>query len=60
MHSIRSVLPRFFETRLPNLILGTGGGTSCDPALADALLRMASSAGGYSAPLNSRFKGGVL
>ena len=59
-HSIRSVLPRFFEGRLTDLNLGTGGGTSCDPALAEALLRIASSAGGYSAVLNGRFKGGHI
>jgi N-formylglutamate deformylase len=59
-HSIRSVLPRFFEGRLTDLNLGTGGGTSCDPALADRLLRIASSAGGYTAVLNGRFKGGHI
>lgn len=59
-HSIRSVLPRFFEGRLTDLNLGTGGGTSCDPALADALLRIASSASGYTAVLNGRFKGGHI
>ena len=59
-HSIRSVLPRFFEGRLTDLNLGTGGGTSCDPALADELLRIATSADGYSAVLNGRFKGGHI
>jgi N-formylglutamate deformylase len=59
-HSIRSVLPRFFEGRLTDLNLGTGGGTSCDPALAQALFRIASSANGYSAVLNGRFKGGYI
>ena len=59
-HSIRSVLPRFFEGRLTDLNLGTGGGTSCDPALAAELLRIASSASGYTAVLNGRFKGGHI
>ena len=59
-HSIRSVLPRFFEGRLTDLNLGTGGGTSCDPLLAEALLDIASSAQAYTAVLNGRFKGGYI
>ena len=59
-HSIRSVLPRFFEGRLPDLNLGTGGGGSCDPALAQALLREAKAAAGYTAVLNGRFQGGHI
>lgn len=59
-HSIRSVVPRFFDGRLPDLNLGTADGASCDPALAQALLRIAQSAPGYSAVLNGRFKGGHI
>jgi N-formylglutamate deformylase len=59
-HSIRSVLPRFFEGKLPDLNLGTGNGTSCDAALADTLLGIASSAKGYTGVLNGRFKGGHI
>ena len=59
-HSIRSVLPRFFEGKLPDLNLGTGNGTSCDPALAATLLRIAESATGYTGVLNGRFKGGHI
>ncbi len=59
-HSIRSVLPRFFEGRLPDLNLGTADGASCDPALAQALLAEARAAAGYSAVLNGRFKGGYI
>ncbi|MBS0466656.1 MAG: N-formylglutamate deformylase [Proteobacteria bacterium] len=59
-HSIRSVLPRFFEGRLPDLNLGTADGASCDQALAQALLAEASAATGYSAVLNGRFKGGYI
>jgi len=58
-HSIRSVVPRFFEGQLPDLNLGTGNGTSCDAGLADQLLRLAQ-ASGYSAVLNGRFKGGHI
>jgi len=59
-HSIRSVLPRFFEGRLPDLNLGTADGASCDPALAHELLAIAQAAPGYSSVLNGRFKGGYI
>ena len=59
-HSIRSVLPRFFEGRLPDLNLGTGGGTSCAPELAEQLLAIGKAATGYSAVLNGRFTGGHI
>lgn len=59
-HSIRSVLPRFFEGRLPDLNLGTADGASCDPALAAQLLDIGRQASGYSAVLNGRFKGGHI
>jgi N-formylglutamate deformylase len=59
-HSIRSVLPRFFEGKLPDFNLGTADGTSCDPTLAQELLRIAQAAPGYTAVLNGRFKGGHI
>jgi len=59
-HSIRSVLPRFFEGRLPDLNLGTADGASCAPALAGELLDIAREAPGFSAVLNGRFKGGHI
>lgn len=59
-HSIRSVLPRFFQGRLPDLNLGTANGNSCDPALASRLLAIAREAQGYSSVLNGRFKGGYI
>ena len=59
-HSIRSVLPRFFVGRLPDLNLGTGQGTSCDPVLADELQAIAKAATGYTAVLNGRFTGGYI
>ena len=37
-HSIISECPRFFEGCLTDFNLGTGGGSSCDPRLGDALL----------------------
>ncbi|MCW5321205.1 N-formylglutamate deformylase [Verminephrobacter aporrectodeae subsp. tuberculatae] len=59
-HSIRSVLPRFFAGRLPDLNLGTADGKSCDPALEQELLAIARSAPGHTAVLNGRFKGGYI
>lgn len=59
-HSIRSRLPRFFEGRLPDLNLGTGGGASCDQQLALRLLSAATAEGDFSAVLNGRFKGGFI
>jgi N-formylglutamate deformylase len=59
-HSIRSVVPRFFEGQLPDLNLGTADGNSCAPALAQNLLQLAQSRPGYTAVLNGRFKGGYI
>jgi N-formylglutamate deformylase len=59
-HSIRSVLPRFFEGRLPDMNLGTAEGASCSPLLAKKLLAIGQAAPGYSAVLNGRFKGGHI
>jgi N-formylglutamate deformylase len=59
-HSIRSVVPRFFEGTLPALNFGTADGASCDTALADAVMHCARSDGRYSNVLNGRFKGGYI
>jgi N-formylglutamate deformylase len=59
-HSIRSVVPRFFAGRLPDLNLGTGDGASAAPGLAARLIEAAGEAGGYSSVLNGRFKGGYI
>lgn len=59
-HSIRSVVPRFFEGRLPDLNLGTAGGSSCDTGLAEQLLAVARADTQFSAVLNGRFKGGHI
>ncbi|WP_339630168.1 N-formylglutamate deformylase [uncultured Sneathiella sp.] len=58
-HSIRSVLPRFFDGRLPTLNLGTGDGISLDPALEETVEKIAA-ASPYSHALNGRFKGGYI
>lgn len=59
-HSIRSVVPRFFEGRLTDFNLGTADGASCDPALAAQLLEIARAIPDHSAVLNGRFKGGYI
>lgn len=59
-HSIRSVLPRFFAGRLPDLNFGSAGGAACDRNLAQLLLRIAGNHPRYSAVLDGRFKGGYI
>jgi len=59
-HSIRSVVPRLFDGRLPDFNLGTANGTSCAPALAEVVYATAQRASGFSAVLNGRFKGGYI
>ena len=59
-HSIRSVLPRFFQGRLPDLNLGSAGGSACDQSLAQRLLQIAQKHGSYTAVLNGRFRGGYI
>lgn len=59
-HSIRSRVPRFFEGRLPDVNLGTGGGTTAAATLAQQALAAARRAADYSAVLDGRFKGGYI
>jgi N-formylglutamate deformylase len=59
-HSIRSVVPRFFEGRLPDLNLGFGSGQTAAPELIDRLSRIAMAATGYSHAIDGRFKGGYI
>ena len=61
-HSIQSVLPRFFEGKLPDLNLGTNKGASCGAGVGEALLAEAqkSAADGFTAVLNGRFQGGYI
>jgi len=61
-HSIQSVLPRFFEGKLPDLNLGTNQGASCGAGLGEALLAEArkGEADGFSSVLNGRFQGGYI
>ena len=59
-HSIRSVVPRFFAGRLPDLNLGTAGGTSCAPALERVVADILASANAFTSIVNGRFKGGYV
>jgi len=60
-HSIRSVVPRFFDGRLPDLNLGSADGASCRGGLDRRLLAIAqANDAGFSAVLNGRFKGGYI
>ena len=56
-HSIRSVMPRLFDGPLPNFNIGTNGGVTCAPALAEAVEAICDSTG-FSRVTNGRFKGG--
>jgi N-formylglutamate deformylase len=59
-HSIRSEVPRFFDGVLPDLNLGTASGESADETLASLAFQVLSSADGYSAVRDARFKGGFI
>lgn len=59
-HSIGSVLPRFFEGRLPDFNLGTADGASADADLTERMFGVLDTADGYTAILNGRFKGGYI
>ena len=59
-HSIRSVVPRFFDGRLPDLNLGTARGESCDASLEAALTRVLEGATEYTHVVNGRFTGGYI
>lgn len=59
-HSIRSVLPRFFEGKLPDMNLGTGKGSACAPELAEELLAIARRSSAHTSVLNGRFTGGYI
>jgi N-formylglutamate deformylase len=59
-HSIRGVVPRFFEGRLPDLNLGTANGASCPPELQACAARVLAEAEGFTHVVNGRFKGGWI
>lgn len=57
-HSIRSNIPFLFEGTLPDFNIGTVEGTSCAPAMAEAVANICREAEGYRSVVNGRFKGG--
>ena len=62
-HSIASVVPRFFEGKLPDLNFGTADQNSCDAGMQAALqtcLQNSSEAQAFSHIFNGRFKGGYI
>ncbi|RZJ95798.1 MAG: N-formylglutamate deformylase [Brevundimonas sp.] len=56
-HSIRSVVPRLFAGELPQFNIGDNVGTTCAPALSQAV-EAACAVSGQTLVLNGRFKGG--
>ena len=60
-HSIRgSDLPFLFEGRLPDLNLGTAGGTTCAPAVQARIEHALAAQDRYDFVVNGRFKGGYI
>lgn len=57
-HSIRSVIPFLFDSRLPDFNIGTADGTSCATELAQIVLAACQTAPGFTTVLDGRFKGG--
>ena len=59
-HSIRSRVPRFFDGELPSLNIGTGGGVTANPGLAQRIVEICAAEKGYSSVLDGRFRGGYI
>jgi len=59
-HSIASVMPRFFEGKLPDLNLGTAEGRACAPELQAAVESAMSAQSMFTHVSNGRFKGGHI
>jgi N-formylglutamate deformylase len=58
-HSIRSRVPRLFESELPQFNIGTNNGVTCDPALTASIENICD-ASGASRVTNGRFRGGWI
>jgi N-formylglutamate deformylase len=59
-HSIASVVPRFFEGRLPDLNFGSAQGSACAAELETRLVTLARAQPRFSVAVNGRFKGGHI
>jgi N-formylglutamate deformylase len=59
-HSIRSVLPQFFEGKLPDFNIGTNSGKSCALALEERIAEIAAASSNFTSITNGRYKGGYI
>ena len=59
-HSIRSVVPRLFTGRLPDINIGSYDGRSCASAVNDAVRARLSAAPRWSQVFDGRFRGGYI
>jgi N-formylglutamate deformylase len=59
-HSIRSVVPRFFQGRLADLNVGSAQGKSCDRSIVQRVMQVAQKHPQYTSVLDGRFKGGYI
>ena len=59
-HSIRSIVPRLFSGRLPDINVGTYDGRSCGGAVLAALRARLAAAPRWSQVFDGRFKGGYI
>ena len=59
-HSIRGVVPRFFDGKLPDFNVGTNDGASASGSLATALVGALRQHERFTTVLNGRFKGGYI
>ncbi len=59
-HSIKSTLPWLFDGKLPDLNLGTVGGSSCAADLRVALMRVLETQTRFTQVTDGRFKGGHI
>ncbi|MBS0388336.1 MAG: N-formylglutamate deformylase [Proteobacteria bacterium] len=59
-HSIRSVVPRLFDGKLPDINVGTNDGRSCAPRVSAALRPLLAATTRWSHVFDGRFKGGHI
>ncbi len=59
-HSIASLVPRFFEGKLPDLNFGSADGKSCAASLTQALAAQVEQQQQFTLAVNGRFKGGYI
>ncbi|PHR59953.1 MAG: N-formylglutamate deformylase [Robiginitomaculum sp.] len=58
-HSITSIVPKFFEGKLPDLNIGTANNTTCPKNISEKILSIGTQSD-YSTVSNGRFKGGYI